>query len=277
MDQRPIEEQLSSMLSGEFGTLIPGTDETQLAIFRVALAEHLSAPKAFTTRSNGKLIISDLYQDLFLWLANADFHMALDTAQEIVRDLRLAGTPFASSEPLALFLFQAINTQLAAKHLGRSFYEPLLRFALSSPDVVAASIPGILEANIRAAGDDNSLLFRLFQCAPVLETAYRSYLANHYPRLLVKHETRFMARVKSALPHSFIIYLESLDDSQFARVRGSDLIASLDIIRPDQPTDVMSWDTEQRTVLTLQHPTLRAPKDLNQAAAAFSRRVGVQA
>ena len=211
VDQRPIEDQLSSFLAGEFSSLIPGTDETQMTTFGLALADQLSAPEAFTTRSGDRLVISDLYQTLFSWLANADVLSALNTAQEIVQNPRIAEISLPDSQPLALFLFRTFNMQLATKSRGRSLYQAVFQFALDYPDAVAADIPDIIEANVRALGDDNDMLRRLFSEYSVLRTAYRRYLSNRYPKLLEKYETRFMARIKAALPREFSVCLEALD------------------------------------------------------------------
>ena len=201
---------MSSFLAGEFSSLIPGTDETQMTTFRLALADQLSAPEAFITRSGDRLVISDLYQTLFSWLANADVLSALDAAQKVVQNPRIAEISLPDSQPLALFLFRTLNMQLATKSRGRSLYQAVFQFALDYPDAVAADIPDIIEANVRALGDDNDELRRLFSEYSVLSTAYRRYLSNHYPKLLEKYETRFMARIKAALPREFPVCLEAL-------------------------------------------------------------------
>ena len=211
VDQRPIEDQLSSFLAGEFSSLIPGTDESQMTTFRLALANQLSAPEAFTTRSGDRLVISDLYQTLFSWLANTHVLSALNTAQKVVQDPRIAEISLPDSQPLALFLFRALNVQLAPKARGRSFYQAVFQFALDAPDAVAADIPCIIEANVRALGDDNDMLRRLFSEYSVLRTAYRRYLSNHYPKLFEKYETRFMAKINAALPREFSVCLEAID------------------------------------------------------------------
>ena len=211
VDQRPIEDQLSSFLADEFSSLIPSTDETQMTTFRLALADQLSTPKAFTTRFGDRLVISDLYQTLFSWLANADALLALNTAQEVVRNPQIAEISLPDSQPLVLFLFRALNMQLATKSRGRSLYQAVFQFALDDPDAVAADIPDIIEANVCALGDDNDMLRRLFSEYSVLRTAYRRYLSNHYPKLLEKYEDRFMARIKAALPRGFSVWFEALD------------------------------------------------------------------
>ena len=211
VDQRSIEDQFSSFLASEFSSLIPGTDETQMTTFRLALADQLSVPEAFTIRFGDRLVISDLYQTLFNWFANADVLSALSTAQEIVRNPRLAEISLPDSQPLALFLFRALNVQLARKARGRSLYQAVFQFALDAPDAVAADIPDIIEANVRALGDDNDMLHRLFSEYSVLRTAYRRYLSNHYPKLLENYEAHFMTRIKAALPPGFSVCLEALD------------------------------------------------------------------
>ena len=66
-----------------------------------------------------------------------------------------------------------------------AFLRAVFQFALDVPDAVAADI---VEANIRALGDDHDGLQRLFSEYPVLGTAYRCYLSDYYSGLVEKHE-----------------------------------------------------------------------------------------
>lgn len=278
VNQQPLEDQLESLLSNEFSSPITGTDETQLTTFRLALAEHLVAPLSFTTRVDDRLVLSDIYRTLFAWFANADLLQAIDTASAVTRDNKLSALAFASSQPLALFLFQTLDAQLATKTLGRAFYEAVFRFALESPAAVAANIPDILEAYICALGDNEEVLFRVFCDSPKLEVEYRNYLANKFPKLLVKREIRFSNRIKAALPYGFPAYLEAMDDARFARIRCSDIVSAMGISRPDAiaagiPStaigDLKSADPTSR------HTPLSKPRNLNEAAEEFGRRMRV--
>ena len=280
VNQQPFEEQLANMFAGEFSTPIEGTDEPHLTTFRLALANHLEAPLPFIMRVDGRAVLSDVYRDLFVLLATADTLLAIDTATNIVRDTRLASMPFASSQQLALFLFQTLDAQLAAKAAGSDFYEAVFRCALSAPESVASAVPEILESYILALGNNDEMLFRLFCDCQELELAYLVYLANHYPRLLVKRETRFKDKIKTALPHGFPAYLEAQNNARFARVRGSVLIANLNIDRSEPIKREAASDMERGyeiAALTGRPPSIEVPKDLNQAAAAFEKRAGVPA
>ena len=209
VDQKPIEDQLSGFLESEIVSLIPG--ETRMTAFRLVLADRLSEPEAFIIQRGDRSVISDLYQVLFNWLANADVLPALDVARKIVRNPRCAEISLLDSRPLPLFLFRALNARIDSKVCGDSFYRAVFQFALDAPDAVAADIPDIVEANIRAFGDDHDRLHRLFSEYSVLRTAYRRYLSSHYPELLEKYELRFMNRIRAALPRGFSVCLEAPD------------------------------------------------------------------
>ena len=202
-DQRPIEEHFSILIASEFSSLNSDTGETGITTFRLVLADQLSTPEAFATQSDEQLVISDLYRTLFNWLANTDVPSAINTAQDVIQNPQLAKISLPDSQPLVLFLFNAINARLAEKSYGRSLYQAVFRFAIDYPDVVAADIPDIMEANIRSVGDDNDMLHELFSEYPVLKTAYLDYLSSHYPELLEKFETRLADRIKMALPSGF--------------------------------------------------------------------------
>ena len=211
VDQRPFDDQLSNFLTREFFSLIPGADKTRMITLRSVIADQLSAPEAFTTRHGHQLVLSDIYQSLFNWFTNTDIMSAIDIAQKIVQSPKLAKIALPDSQPLALSLFKTINAQLTTKDYGCSFYQAVFQFALETPNAVAADIPEIMEANIHALGDDNDMLRQLLSEYPVLKTAYRDYLSNHYPESLEKYENRLATRIRAALPREFSDCLETPD------------------------------------------------------------------
>lgn len=273
LSDQPIEVQLADLFSAEFPLRTEDGNEPLLTVLTLSLASHLSTPEAFCFQVGEGLVLSDLYRNMFRWLAETDPNLALDVAIKAVRTPAVAELTFESSELLAFFLMREINIRRISKADGKFLFSTIFTLLLETPSASAADIPEVLDSNIRALGSDNEALYELFCASSKLEEEYRRYLAAHFPRRLVKYMDEFSNQIKMALPREFLIFVRGLSEARFAKLRASYLIASLGIERPRQVRSIREAKvarTQGSGSARTHQP--RQPLDLNEAAALAHRR-----